>query len=372
MPTTLAANKLPIHDPQFLTNLSMSPTDPKPPEKSRYIQQQRFEPIGQPGQAQLEASSVLVCGCGALGSMIAERLVRAGVGRVRIVDRDWVELSNLQRQTLFNEKHAREAIPKAIAAFEILTQINDGVTIEPIVDDVTCDNIRAIAAGCDLIMDGSDNFETRFLINDYCVRFGVPWIHGGCLGASGQVLAILPGQTACFRCLMPELPPREAIQTCDSAGVLGPAVGLIACWQAAEALKLLSGNESAVSRELLVLDCWSTSLRKLELHQNAQCPTCGRRDFPFLDGRQRTESTVLCGKNAVQLIRPAGVADSHDDLEALARRLTTFGRVDQNKYYVRLKTPGYQLTLFRGGRTVVEGTNSPAEAKSFVARTLGQ
>ena len=257
-------------------------TDPSLPD--RYARQWRFAPLGAAGQDRLGSSTVLICGCGALGSVIAERLARAGVGKLRLVDRDWVELTNLQRQSLFTEEHARQAAPKAVAAAEVLAQVNHQITIEPVVEDLTCDNIQTLASGCDLILDGTDNFETRLLINDYCLRFSVPWVHGGCLGASGQVMPVLPGQTAFFRCLVPELPPPDALQSSDTAGVLGPAVGLIACWQAAEALKILSGHLEAVCRRLLVLDCWHTDCRLVNLKPVSDCPAC-QRASPFLEGR---------------------------------------------------------------------------------------
>lgn len=342
---------------------------PSSAHQERYLRQSRFSHIGQSGQDLISRSKVLICGCGALGSVIAERLARAGVGLLRIVDRDWVELSNLQRQTLFTEDHADSATPKAIAAATTLARINSSIAIEPLVEDLTCDNILEIASGCDLILDGTDNFETRFLINDYCVRNKVPWIHGGCLGASGQVMSILPGQTACFRCLVPELPPPELMQSCDSAGVLGPSVGLIACWQAAEALKVLSGNLDAVCRQLIVLDSWDTDCRKVHLRPAADCPTCGLKQFPFLEGKVRSESVVLCGKNAVQIVRPVSQAGS--ELPMIFERLRPLGEVQLTTYFVRLQLPEHRLTFFRGGRTVVEGTTSEAEAKTLIARTLG-
>lgn len=337
---------------------------------NRYLRQQRFEPIGKAGQEFLAKSSALICGCGALGSVIAERLARSGVGHLRIVDRDWVELSNLQRQTLFLERHAREAVPKSVAAVEMLSQINSEITLEALVEDVTCDNIAALAQDCDLIMDGTDNFETRLLINDYCVKNSIPWIHAGCLGASGQVMTILPGETACFRCLVPELPPPETMQTCDTAGVLGTAIGIIASWQAAEALKILSGNRSAACRQLIVIDSWETDCRRINLNPVSSCKTCGLGQFEFLDGRVRTESVVLCGKNAVQVTIPSS-SGSFTDLQSLAEKWQTLGDVNVNAFFVRLNLPSMQVTLFRGGRTVVEGTTNSAEAKTLLARILG-
>jgi molybdopterin-synthase adenylyltransferase len=335
---------------------------------SRYSRQERFAPLGTTGQQALASSRLLLCGCGALGSMIAERLSRAGVGHMRLLDRDWVELSNLQRQTLFTEEDALHARPKAVAAADMLQRINGQIEVEAVVEDLSFENIEYLARDCDLILDGTDNFETRFLINDYCVQRNVPWVHGGCLGASGQVLSILPGETACFRCLVPELPPREALETCDSAGVLGPAVGLIACLQAAEGLKILAGQRQAVCRKLMVIDSWYTDMRLISLSKNPDCAACGQRKFPFLSGELRSEATILCGKNAVQVVAPGLEGTS---LAQLAAKLEGLGSVQHNPFFLRLQLPEHIITVFRGGRAVVEGTTSIAEAKSILARTLG-
>ncbi len=324
--------------------------------------------MGREGQERLAASRALICGCGALGSVMAERLARAGVGHLRLLDRDWVELSNLQRQSLFTEIDAQQSRPKAVAAVEMLSRFNSEIKLEAVVDDLSFQNIAGVANGCDLILDGTDNFETRFLINDYCVKTRTPWIHGGCLGANGQVLSILPGETACFRCLVPELPPREALETCDSAGVLGPAIGIIASLQAAEALKILSGNQADACRKLMVIDSWQTDFRLIALTKSANCKCCGQGLFPFLSGEQRTEATVLCGKNAVQLLPPNLQTES---LEQIARKVEAVGPVQRNAFFVRLELPKQTITIFQGGRTVVEGTTSVAEAKSILARTLG-
>lgn len=287
---------------------------------------------------------------------------------MRIVDRDWVELSNLQRQALFVEADAIQSTPKAMAAAAAIERINSEVSVEPLVEDIDFRNMASLAEGCDLILDGTDNFETRFLINDYCVKHGVPWIHGGCLGASGQVLSIVPGKTACFRCLVPELPPREVLETCDSAGVLGPAIGMIASWQSSEALKILTGNAALICQGLLVVDCWNSDCRIVKLRPAKNCVACAEGSFPFLHGDIRTEVKVLCGKNAVQIESPMG---QHQALEELAAGLGTLGEVTHNAFFVRLKLPEHTLTIFRGGRTVVEGTQSESEAKTILARSLG-
>ena len=335
---------------------------------TRYSRQERFAAIGTEGQQRISQARVLICGCGALGSVIAERLARAGVGHLRIVDRDWVELSNLQRQSLFTEEHARTSTPKVVAAAESIGAINSSVQVEPLVEDLSFRNFAELANGCQLIMDGTDNFETRFLINDYCVENGVPWIHGGCLGASGQAMTFVPELTACFRCLVPELPPREALETCDTAGVLGPAIGIVANWQAGEALKILSGNEPAVCKGLFVFDSWDSDCRVIRLPKNEECEACGQRNFPFLRGSIATSSKILCGKNAVQLESPSAQGES---LAQIAERLSRLGTVVANPYFVRLKLPEHILTVFRGGRTIVEGTTDEAEAKTVLARTLG-
>lgn len=338
----------------------------------RYNRASQFAPLGSHGQARIEASRVVVMGCGALGSMIAERLARSGVGLLRIVDRDWVELSNLQRQTLFTEEDARLGAPKAIAAASAIQRINSSIQVEPLVEDVTHLNIERLAQGVDLILDGTDNFETRLLINDYSMANSIPWVHGGCLGSSGQVMSILPRVTACFRCLVPELPPLDAMPTCDTAGVLGPAIGLVASWQAAEALKILSGNLDAVCRQLITIDTWHTSCRLLSLDRlrdTANCPACSLNEYPFLSGQRSVQATVLCGKNAVQLAPSA--TGARLDLAAMEESLSRVGTVTRNAYMLRLSLPEHRLTLFLDGRAVVEGTTDTAVARTLVARLLG-
>ncbi len=341
------------------------------PSMDRYVRQKRFAPLGQLGQDRIQQAQVLVCGCGALGSMIAERLVRAGVKKIRIVDRDWVEESNLPRQTLFSEIDAKECRPKAQAACDALLRIDSQALIEPIVEDITHRNIARLAQGCHLIMDGTDNFETRLLINDYALAENTPWVHGGVLGAGGQVMTIVPGATACFRCLVPDLPPREALPTCDTAGVLGSAVGIIACWQAAEAIKILSGNVDAICHELIVIDSWHTSVRLMSLEglrASGDCLACGQRRFAFLAGEHESESTVLCGKNAVQIAACRGTTI---ELSQLASKLKSFTNVSANAFFIRFNVDGHTITIFRDGRAIVSDTTDPAIAKNLLARTVG-
>ena len=257
---------------------------------TRYSRQVRYPPIGEEGQRRLAASRALVCGCGALGSVIANTLARAGVGKLRIVDRDFLELNNLQRQVLYDEADVAAALPKAVAAAEKLRQINSAVEIEPIVADVEAGNILSLCNGCDVILDGTDNFETRFLLNEAALKLKIPWIYGGCIGAEGQTLTILPGETPCFRCVMNEPPPPGTSPTCDTAGIVGPIVNVVASIQACEAIKILAGHREAVSRTLTVIDVWTNQIRQLglsRLQTAGGCPTCRGEEFPWLVGPAR-------------------------------------------------------------------------------------
>ena len=283
---------------------------------ARYARQVRFAPLGEEGQRRLSEGRALLCGCGALGTAIANTLVRAGVGMLRIVDRDFVELSNLQRQTLFDEADARGGLPKAVAAAEKLRQINSTVTIEPIVADIDPANIERFCDGVDVILDGTDNFETRLLINDAAVKLGRPWIYGGCVGAEGQSMTILPAETPCLRCLIPECPAPGGTPTCETAGILGPIVAAIASIESIEAMKLLSGNRSAISRSLTIINLWQSHIRQVStdgLARQSDCPTCKHGDFPWLSSRFGSRTAVLCGRNAVQLSHP-GANVSLDEL----------------------------------------------------------
>ena len=337
---------------------------------SRYARQMRFPPLGEEGQRRLAGSRVLLCGCGALGSTIANLLARAGVAALRIVDRDFVELSNLQRQVLFDEADAQAGLPKAIAAAEKLRQINSTVTIEPIVADIDPANIEGFCEGIDVILDGTDNFETRFLINDAAVKLGLPWIYGGCVGAEGQTMTILPGQTPCLRCLMPECPAPGSTPTCETAGILGPIVGLVASIEAAEAIKILGGDLAAISRSLTVVDLWQNHIRQIDvrgLRDQVDCPTCKRGEFPWLSGRSGSRTAVLCGRNAVQLSHP-GTSVSLDEL---AQKLEDTGQLTRNQFLLRLKVEGYELTIFPDARAIISGTADIATARTIYAKYVG-
>jgi len=331
----------------------------------------RYAPIGEKGQRLLSKAGALVCGCGALGSVIANTLARSGVGMLRIVDRDFVEINNLQRQVLFDEDDANGPFPKAIAAAEKLRKVNSQIAIEPLVVDVNYANVRQLTDGIDIILDGTDNFETRMLLNDVALDRRIPWIYGGCLGAEGQTMTILPGETACLRCLMHDAPPPGSTPTCDTAGILAPIVNIIASLQANEALKILSGNRQAINRSLTIVDVWDNRIRQVSLESlvgKSECPACNRQDFPWLDGRRTSHSAILCGRNAVQL-NPSGRATL--SLAALAEKLNSVGRVTQNRYLVRAAIDSYLLTIFPDGRAIIGGTDDIATARGVYAKYIG-
>lgn len=342
----------------------------------RYRRQSAFSPLGREGQRRLSTSRATIVGLGALGSMLAERLVRAGVGSLRLIDRDWVELDNLPRQTLYNEADAKQRLPKAIAALNHLKQINSEIAIETLVTDFVPSNAIDLTRESELIIDGTDNFETRFLINDVSLDSNIPWIHGGCVGANGQGLVILPNSTACFRCLIPEPMPPDQQLTCDSAGVLGPAISFIASWQATEAIKILSGRVSDVCRSLLLFDLWDNDVRMVSIAPNRSgdgCPACYQGKREFLSGERHMATQVLCGRNAVQLQSPGS---QQLDLVRLGERLSPFGTVSANPFLLRFeKTIDDQMitiSVFRDGRGIVAGTEDPIEARKLFAIWIGQ
>ena len=343
------------------------------PSLDRYRKQTLFAPLGEAGQVRLRDGKALVVGCGALGSVIAESLVRAGVGLVRIVDRDFVELSNLQRQVLYDERDVAEQLPKAEAAARKLRVINSEVVVEPVVADLTSENIRSLAEGMQVIVDGTDNFETRFLVNDFAFESGLPWVHGGCVGCHGQMMTFRPGQTICFRCLMGGVPEPGSGETCDTAGVLGPAVNVIASLQALDAIKILAGLEETIEPALTVVDLWEGTFRRLKVGEprdEGRCTGCLTGERPWLHGTQAARSAVLCGRNAVQITPPQAMLIGLDEL---ATRLAASGRVTRNPFLVKLEAAesGYVLTVFRDGRAIVQGTEDPGMARSLYSRFVG-
>jgi len=336
---------------------------------ARYSRQVLFEEIGAEGQSRLMASKAVLVGCGALGTVQASLLVRAGVGTLRIIDRDFVEESNLQRQILFDEEDVRALLPKAAAAEKKLRATNSLVRVEGVVEDLNASTIGRLLDGFDLILDATDNFDARFLLNDYAVKTGTPWIYGACVGSYGLTFPILPGETACLRCVFESAPPPGLSPTCDTAGVLGPIVGIIASLQAAEALKILTGRPERVSRKMAFMDVWEGRQDLVDLpSRDPDCPCCARREFSYLDGALGSDTATLCGRNAVQIRRRDGLKL---DLEDVARRLGPLGTVETNRFLVRADIDRYRLTVFADGRAIISGTNDPAVAKSIYARYVG-
>lgn len=340
---------------------------------ARYQKQILFSDIGEPGQHKLRSACVLQIGCGALGCVVADQLVRAGVGTLRVVDRDFVELSNLQRQVLFTEQDVKDHLPKAVVAARRLRQINSEVQIDAHVADVDYRNIQTLAADADLVIDGTDNFEIRYLINDVSLETGIPWIFTGCTGSTGQVMPIFPGRSGCLRCLLPDVPPPGSTETCDTAGVLGPAIGMVASLQSAIALRILSGHADEVPLQLSIVDAWDGTLRSMNvstLKSQGRCPACHGGERPFLDGSQASGSTVLCGRNAVQ-VSPAGKLSV--SLEELAGRLESAGTVTSNPFLARvvLEESGMEISVFPDGRAIIRGTEDPAVARAVYSRYIG-
>ncbi|QDV38173.1 ThiF family adenylyltransferase [Tautonia plasticadhaerens] len=342
-----------------------------PAELDRYSRQIRFQNLGEDGQRKLMDSRVTICGCGALGTVLANHLVRAGVGFVRVVDRDFIETHNLQRQILFDETDVADNLPKAEAAARKLRAINSQVTVEPVVTDIDHTNILDLVGDADLILDGTDNFETRYLINDAAVKLGKPWIFGGVIGSEGQTMTILPGETPCIRCVIETSPPPGMTPTCETAGVLGPAVAVVASFEAVEAIKILGGRRDSLNRELIMVDLWDWSFRRLKiasLKGKVDCPCCGRRDFEWLDGRMGSHTTALCGRNAVQV---AARRDQPLDFAELAGRLAPLGQVRHNSYMLRFAAEGHEFTVFPDGRAIIKGTNDVSKARTLYAQFVG-
>ena len=345
----------------------MTAAGPDGPDLARYSRQMAFAPLGRAGQRRLAEGRVTLVGCGALGTVAAGVLVRAGVGHVRLIDRDFVELVNLQRQTLFDEQDAALGLPKAEAAARRLRRVNSTVTVEPLIADVHAGNVAHLCRDTHVIVDATDNFETRYLLNDLAVRQELPWVYGACLGSEGRVLAVRPGVTPCLRCLFEEAPPPGTSPTCESAGVLGPAVGVVANLQAMAALKLLTGHEDAVAAELLTIDVWSNRWHAVDVRaaRRADCPCCGLRRFEFLEGTRVAPTTVMCGREAVQ-VSPSVAAKL--DLSAVAARLGLEAAPALNRFLLRFRAGECTITLFPDGRAIVQGTSDAATARALYAR----
>ena len=356
---------------------------------SRYHRQMLLPGFGEQGQRRLLDSTALVLGCGALGSVAADMLARAGVGHLIIADRDFIELTNLQRQVLFDERDVTDAIPKAEAAKRRISVINTQVRVTAVVDDINHTNIEHYAEGADIIIDGLDNLETRYLANDLAVKAALPYVYGAAVGTTGMTFAIMPRThegsaawerydggslaTLCLRCLFDEPPAPGTMPTCDTVGVLGSAVGMVANFQVTEALKILTHNFDAVSRNLLNIDLWVDQVMQLKINPAGDCPCCVQHNFEYLDGKAGASADSLCGRDAVQ-VRPRQETD-RVDLDALAARLGGNGEVRVNEFMLRahIRDSGtdYEITLFPDGRTIVKGTGDVSVARSIVAKYVG-
>jgi len=368
-----------------------------PLDLSRYHRQTLLPGFGEEGQRKLLDASVFIVGCGALGTVIANMLARAGVGHLIIADRDFIEMTNLQRQVLFDEDDVKNGIPKAEAAKQKIAKINSQVKVDAIVDDVNHTNIEKFISMSntgmvDLIIDGVDNFETRFVVNDAAVKHRIPYVYGGAVGTVGMAYAILPHSkenetnetpwelagkaTPCLRCIFEQAPPPGMNPTCDTAGVLGPVVSIVSNYQVVEALKILTGNYDAVSPTLLSIDVWSNRIHQFKVaraYDVGDCQCCKHRNYEFLDGKFGSSTTTLCGRNSVQLTHKQN--GGRIDFDEMAKRLRQHGAVNANKFMIRADITDngepYELTLFNDGRAIVKGTKEPNKARSIYAKYVG-
>jgi len=337
----------------------------------RYSRQVRFPGLGPDGQRRLLEGKVTLIGCGALGTVLANALVRAGVGFLRLVDRDFIETNNLQRQILFDEQDVASNLPKAEAAARKLRLINSGVTVEPVVTDVDRTNVLDLVRDADVILDGSDNFEVRYLVNDAAVKLGKPWVYGGCIGSHGQTMTILPGQTPCLRCVFEAAPAPGEAGTCETAGVLGPVVNVIASYQATETFKLLAGRLDRLNRDLVYVDVWENVNRRIKIANllgKVDCPCCQRRRFEWLEGEHGSHTTSLCGRNAVQVAHRSA---TRLNFEELARHLEALAEVSYNRFLLKFVAEGFEFTVFPDGRAIIKGTSDVDRARTLYARYIG-
>ena len=337
----------------------------------RYSRQILFQHIDEDRQKKLIDSTVLLIGCGALGTVSSSYLVRAGIGQLRIIDRDFIEENNLQRQILFDEDDILENVPKAIAAQKKLQRINPNIKVEGFVTDINYSNIEELTKDVDIIIDGTDNFETRFLVNDYCVKNSIPWVYGACIGSRGVVMNIIPSMTPCLRCVFETMPQIGSFPTCDTAGVIGPIAGIIASFQVTEAIKILTGNYDSVNKNLLEIDVWETNFRQIdisELKDTNNCPTCKLYNYEFLKAEVGIMTTLLCGKNAIQVMsRNIG----NIDLRHLEQRLVSIADVSCNDFMLKFKIKDHAFTVFPDGRAIITGTADTSIAKSLYSKYLG-
>lgn len=339
-----------------------------PNTRARYLRQIIFAPLGESGQEKLLGSRVLIIGCGATGSVVANTLARAGIGYIRLADRDFIELNNLQRQMLFDEQDIAEGLPKAVAAARKLQKINSSISVEPVVADVNAENIEDLIANVDLVLDGTDNFDTRYLINDACVKHNRPWIYGGAVSSYGATMTIIPHETACFRCVFPNAPQPGTLATCDTAGVIAPIINVIGSLVSAEAIKLLSGSGTR-NEGMIHIDVWDNTFETFNLGRLPGCPACGEEEFEFLEGGQTgVMTTSLCGRNAVQVRTGRGQSIN---LPELTERLSQVGQATLNEYLLNFVVDDYQLTIFPDARAIIKGTDDETVAKNLYAKYVG-
>ncbi|SCX59043.1 adenylyltransferase and sulfurtransferase [Lysinibacillus fusiformis] len=336
---------------------------------NRYSRQQLFSPIGQTGQQAMKQKHVLIIGVGALGSASAEALVRAGVGRLTLIDRDYVEWSNLQRQQLYTEQDAQEKLPKVIAAKNRLQQINAEVAIQVAIMDACTESLLPLLDDIDVMVDATDNFDVRFLMNDLAQQHRIPWVYGSCVSSYGATYTIVPGKTPCLRCLLKVMP--QTGMTCDTVGIISPTVQIVAAYQVAEVLKLLVGDEKVLRKSYLTFDVWQNQHYEINVDKMRQddCPTCGHHPtYPSLAYENQTKLEVLCGRDAVQ-IRPPN--STHYNLEQLADQLRTYGDIQINPYLLSCQTEDYRIVIFQDGRVVIHGIQEIQQAKTIYYRLLG-
>jgi len=337
---------------------------------NRYARQSLFREIGEDGQRRISTTRVAIVGVGALGCQEAAILARAGVGHLTLIDRDLVDLTNLQRQVLFDEEDARLAAPKAQAARAQLIRVNSSIDIDAHDADLDAQNAGVLLRDADVIVDGSDNFEVRYLINDFAVANGIPWIYAAAVGTTGLIMPVLPGETSCLRCVFEEPPPTGSAETCDTAGVLGSTTATVGSLAAVEALKIAAGRTDAVRRGLLQLDLWTNEFRGVSITAPREgCVCCSERQFPFLEARSSGKTTSFCGRDAIQ-IRPSNPEELFP-WEVIRQRILDSVSAEDRGLLLRFADEELEVTLFQDGRAIVRGTSDPARARAVYARFVG-
>lgn len=341
-------------------------------EIQRYSRQVKFAGWGQEEQEMLSNGRVLILGCGGLGSAAASLLARAGVGQLKLVDRDYMELSNLQRQILYDEHDVKEGLPKVIAAKRKVHEINANVNAEAVIADVNRMNIEKLVENIDVVIDATDNFETRFLLNDACVKHRIPWIYGACIESHGMCMTIIPGKTPCLRCIIERLPDKDAAPTCERVGVLGAIVTIIASIQANEAMKIVAQKNDEINKNIISIDIWNNSYQivdSISADENKTCSVCRQHKFDFLSGRFGKAYTKIMGQNAVQIIP---FEEGKVDLPKLAIELSSLGSVMVNEYLIRFLIDNFELSIFQDGRTIINGTTDTGIARNFYSKYVNQ